>query len=374
MRWSSWLLVIGLCVAAALGLGAFKFSQISNAIARAEAFPEPSETVETFVVTQSTQEPQLTVTGELVPTQSADLKTEVAGRIEAVSFAPGAKVSTGQVLVQLDTAEERAQLAETQAQQDIARLAFERADRLVKRGAGSAEARDQAKAQFDAAVARSQALRAAIQKKTIKAPFDAISGLHRLEPGQYLKAGDTITQLVGASGRLWVDFAVPQEFSALEVGLTVMIQAGEDVLPATIIARDSSVSSLSRNLRLRAELDASQAPLLPGMFMELKVPLGREQQVTLVPATAVRRDALGSAVYVLEEHTSNGRSEMRARKRGVVVARNGDLAGGEDLVVIEQGLKPGELIAANGAFKLRDGILVYPIDADPGVLDRPVGH
>jgi membrane fusion protein (multidrug efflux system) len=102
--------------------------------------------------------------------------------------------------------------------------------------------------------------------------------------------------------------------------------------------------------------------------------MGVLQNATVVPATAVRRDALGPSVYVLEEVEENGQRKTRARKRSVRVASvpSKDLA--EDLVVILEGLAVGEEIAAIGAFKLRDGALVMPSEPNPDALLRPVGH
>lgn len=370
MRALSWIAVAGICLAVAAALAWYKYDQISQAQARAAAFPEPMEAVEAFTVTQAEREPTIRVTGEVVPARSADLRTEMSGRISSVGFASGARVNEGQVLVQLDVAEERAQLLEARAQEDIARLAFERAERLVKRGAGSLEARDQTRAEFDAARARTQALQASISKKTLTAPFDAVAGLHRLETGQYLNAGDVVTHLVGVNEPLWVDFSVPQEFAGLTAGTEVKVEVEGVHLPAEIIARDSAISTISRNLRLRAKVLEPTSNMVAGMFVQVSVPLGIAETVTLVPATAVRRDALGAAVYVLEAQGN----EVRARKRSVTLMTDGDMPDSNDLVVITRGLTPGERIAATGAFKLRDGSLVHPLAANPDAANRLVGH
>ncbi len=364
MRWASWLIVVLVCAAVAGALAYYKYDQIQDAIARAQAYPEPREAVEIFIVQGTERQPEVAVTGDLIPVQSAALRTELAGRVASVSFAPGTRVQAGQMLLQLDVAQEKAQLAEARATEDIARLALNRAQRLVKSGAGSVEARDRARAEFDAATARSQALAAAIAKKTVTAPFDAIAGLHRLERGQYLQAGDVVTELIGTEPQLWIDFALPQEYSNVTAGTTVTVSTDAGEWPATIIARDSAVSTASRNLRLRARIDNPPESMLPGMAVVVSVPVGRPQMAALVPATSVRRDALGAAVYVLE--TRQG-GEVRARKQGVQLAKESDLAGPGDFVVIEKGLELGQKIAANGAFKLSDGSLVNPIDADSDV-------
>lgn len=376
MRWLSWTGVVVICFGLAGALGTYKYNQIQAAIERGKSFPEPAEAVEVYSVKEISRQASLSVTGEVVATQSATLQNELKGRIVLVGFAPGAVVRQGQVLLQLDISQEQAQLAEARADQQIAKLALERAERLVRNGAGSVEARDQGRAQFDAARARVTAFSALIDKKTLRAPFDAIASLHQLENGQFLDAGTEITELVGVSDYIWIDFALPQDNARISIGSTVNIEVSESgpALTAKVIARDASINVRSRNLRLRAQLPSKAANLLPGMLVRITVPMGVVQMATVVPATAVRRDALGPSVYVLEEVEENGQRKTRARKRNVRVASlpSEDLA--EDLVVILQGLAVGEEIAAIGAFKLRDGALVIPSEPNSDALLRPVGH
>ncbi len=376
MRWLSWLGVVVVCLCVAGALGFYKYNEIQAAIQRAQAFPEPAEAVEVYIVRQEARRPTLSVTGEVIATQSAELTSELKGRIVAVGFEPGARVQAGQVLLQLDISQEQAQLAEARADQQIARLALDRAQRLVNSGAGSVEARDQARAQFDAARARVTALAALIDKKTLRAPFNAVTSLHALEVGQFLEAGTSITRLVGVSDDIWIDFALPQDNARIQLGSEVEIVVDDQAAarPAQIIARDAAVNVRSRNLRLRAQLPADSADLLPGMLVNVVVPLGETRMVTVVPATAVRRDAAGAAVYVLAEVTEDGQTKTRAERREVVP---GDLPPGGaagELVEIRSGLAAGERIAAIGAFKLRHGSLVLPSEPNLAASERVVGH
>lgn len=376
MRFRSWLLVIFTCFVIAAGLGWYKYQQIQSAIARAKSWPEPMEAVVAVTARAIDRQSGLTVSGVVVPTRSAELRAELAGRIARVGFEPGSRVTAGQLLLALDTTQEVAQLAEAEATREIARLALARAERLVKSGAGSVEARDQANAQFEAAAARARALSATIEKKTLRAPFEGVASLHQLEPGQYLAAGSLIATLVGGGEKLWVDFALPQSHSATAVGTTVEIIAEDlDVAPlnAIVLARDPSVQAASRNLRLRAEIAAPPGQLMPGMLVKVHVPMGKPRTLVSVPAQAVRRDSLGASVYVLRDVDENGVKKLRASRRSVQVANTG-LPGDADQFVIEEGLAAGERIAASGAFKLRDGSLVQIVESDPAAENRLVGH
>ncbi len=368
--------MIGMCLLIAAGLGFYKYGVIQSAIARGKAFPEPMEAVVAVTATAIQRQSGLTVSGVVVATQSAELRNEVPGRIVTVGFEAGALVTQGQLLVGLDTTQERAQLAETQASLAIARLALARAERLVKSGAGSVEARDQAKAQFEEASARTRALSATIDKKNLRAPFAGVASLHQLEAGQYLPAGSIIATLVGHDRNLWIDFSVPQSQADLQTDAVVQIRADDlqlGVLEATVIARDPSVQASSRNLRFRAELREPPAGLLPGMLIKVHVPIGDVRQLVTVPSQSIRQDSLGACVYVLKETNENGQNKLRAERRPVVVSAVG-IPDAADQLVIEEGLVAGERIAASGAFKLRNGSLVQVIERDPAAVDRVVGH
>ena len=365
------------CVLVTAGLAYYKYAEIQAAIAMAQAFPEPVQAVEYYDVERLERTPSVSVTGEVVARRSAELRTELRGRVVQVGFEPGAEVSEGQLLLQLDIAQERAQLAEAMSEQRIAQLALQRAERLVRSGAGSVEARDQAQARYDGSGARVQALQAVIDKKTVRAPFNGVAGLHELEIGQLLDAGTAVTELVGVADQIWIDFSLPQEHAHIGVGSLVELTRGEGMpsYTAEVIARDAMVSTRSRNLRLRAQLaQPEDETLLPGMLVRITVELGDTQMATVVPATAVRRDAFGASVYILEQVVEDGVEKTRAAKRPVRLGQIGDLDQSSDMTVVLDGLQPGERIAAVGAFKLHDGALVASQEANKEAQERLVGH
>ena len=357
-----WLLVIAACVAVVAGLAYYKYSQIQAATAFGNSFGEPVQAVELFVAREERWQPTLTVTGELLATRALDLSTELPGRVVEVGFAPGARVEAGQVMLRLDTREERAMLAAALADAEIARLALARNERLIRTGAATEDARDQARAQFDAASAQVDRLRVLIDKKTLRTPFAARAGLHELQPGQYLDGGTVISHLVGVGEDIWVDFTLPQQQALLDVG--AMVDVGFEHRPALraeVIARDAVVNERSRNVRFRARAANPGNRLLPGMLVTVEVPIGAERTATVVPPAAVRRDAFGARVFVLRPAEEGAAAPERAEQRRVDL---GPQRG--SLVVITRGVEPGERVAANGAFKLRDGVLVRASDADAG--------
>ena len=355
MKARHWTIAVSACLLLFAALAAYKYSQIKAAIAFGESFGEPSETVETVAVEIREVQQYVSTIGEIVAPQAVTLRNELPGKIAAVNFTSGSTVTAGDVLVQLDVAEEQAQLSSAQARAELARLDLKRARALQGSRMVSEERIDQAEAQANVSRAEIQALQAMIDKKTLRAPFDAVAGLHQFEVGDVLQANTEITTLVGINSFTWVDFSVPDNHASIAVGTEVMVEHPNDperILPAQVVARDSVVSAQSRNLRLRARLDAA-AGLAPNTAVNVAVPLGPALARPHVPATAVRLDGLGDYVFVLEPDPETGESAHRARRQAVTV---GPQSG--QWVAIMEGLEGGELVAANGSFKLRPNILV----------------
>ena len=351
-----WLTVIAVCLATAGTLGWYKFQRIQAGIAFAAAFPERIEAVESFTVLEELWQPTTQVIGEAVATRSVTIKAEIAGTIAKVGFTPGATVQAGQLLVRLDSSEERAQQQAAEAEAKIANLELERSRKLVAAGLGVVEDQDRAEARFDAAKAAVRRLQAVIAKKTLRAPFDAAAGLHELDVGQFLDKGDVVTRLVGTGERIWIDFTLPQEQANLVIGETVEIarnQTAAVITRAEVIAKDSFVNELSRSVRYRALAENRTLGAAPGALVSVHAPLGEPQTATLAPTNAVRRAAFGAKVFVLRQAEEGAPAPERAEQRMVTL---GPQRGG--LVVISSGLLPGERVAADGAFKLRDGALV----------------
>ncbi|MFK7954687.1 MAG: efflux RND transporter periplasmic adaptor subunit [Lysobacterales bacterium] len=349
-----WLLVFFCWVALVAGLGFVKFGQISAAIAFGESFPEPSETVVTAVAEAAQYAPTAKVVGQVVPVRTVTLRNPLAGAIVEVGFTAGAQVAKGQLLIQQDISEERAQLAGANAQESLAQRTLARNEDLIDGNAISRQAMDNALAQRDAARAEAQRIRAIIVKKQLRAPFTGRVGLERWEAGGYLAAGTEITTLFGLSDDVWVDFSLPQRHGNIALNTEVTIiddSVGE--LPAVVIARAPGVDVGSRSLALRASVNSPQLANLPGAIVTVAVVVGEPRQALVIPARAVREDTFGVHVFTLKDAEAGADAAYRASRRAVklfgVVANQAFVA---------EGLSQGETIAATGAFKLRDELLV----------------
>jgi len=354
-----WLITLCACVLVFVALAGYKFMQIKAAIAFGESFPEPSESVQALTVSSSQVQSFVSTIGEVVAPQAMELRNELEGRVSKVNMTSGGNVKEGEVLLQLDISEETARLSAARASANLAKLKLERMNKLLPSKAVSEDSVDQAKAEYDIAVATVGQLEATIAKKTLRAPFDAVVGLHDIEVGEYLEANSVLVTLLGTQDFVWVDFNLPLTQGRVALGDTVRIQvprADTQQLEAKVIASNPVVSAQSRNLRYRAEVAAHPA-LLPNAVVNVEVPTGTRTQIQ-VPSPAVLRDEMGTYVFVLTpEDSSDG---YRASRRGVTIGREEG-----EVVAIAEGLKPGDRIATHGAFKLRHGMLAYVRERPP---------
>ncbi len=363
MKWRSWLIVAVVALGLIAVLVTVKYSQIRSAITFAQSFPEPSETVRAASVLAVEWQRSEITPGEIVATQTVEVKSELPGTIASINFQAGAEVDAGQVLLTLDSREEVARLDALRARAKLARLTLERNESLASTSAVSRQAADSARAELDSALAEARGVQVIIDKKTMRAPFAGKTTLHEWQVGQFIAQGTTVTWVVGKNDHVWIDFSLPQD-----VALGVLDDTVEIAIPrlgfsagATIIAREPYVEQRSRNVGFRAKLDDPDNLLTPGTIVDVVVSAGASAEVLAVPATGLRRDAFGDHVFVLNESEAGADAPYRAARREVELLeiRN-------DVAYLRTGLSADTLVAADGAFKLRDRILVH---VSPGSED-----
>nr|WP_297349545.1 efflux RND transporter periplasmic adaptor subunit [uncultured Glaciecola sp.] len=358
MHWRRWLVAVVFCFAVVGLLGFVKFNQVMAAIAFGESFPEPSEMVKIESVAISTWQPNLKLIGSVLPTQSLEIRNELDGVVTYIGFKSGGKVEKGAVLLRMQIDDELAQLDAIDAEITIAELDVRRFKKLFEQRAASLDQYERAKAQLAVSAARKRALEAVIAKKTVIAPFSGQAGLHELEIGAFLSADTMATKLVSDSHTVWVDFNIPQTYSNLTVGTNVAVSAdnlGLHDAKAVIAAIDQEISTRSRNIKVRAELTSHQVKLKPGAIVTVSVPVDALKQVVRLSSKAIRYDTFGSYVFKL---TKDDKDNWRAARQVVnVIYKEGESSIID--IASSNGLEVNDIIATQGSFKLREGILVY---------------
>jgi len=274
--------------------------------------------------------------------------------VVGIAFESGATVAAGDLLVQLDTSTEEAQLRAAEASAALARISVERARDLVGKKTISQAELDAAEAQFAQAKAQADNIRTVIAKKTIRAPFAGRLGIRLVNLGQILKDGDAIVSLQSLDP-IYVDFTLPQQHVARiapgqSVGVTSDAAPG-DAIQGRITAINPEVDSATRNVRIQATLANPQGAMRPGMFARVSVGLGQPQPVLVVPLTAVSHATFGDSVFVIED-AKDGPGKVLRQQFVQLGARRGDF------VSIVDGLKPGQQVVSAGVFKLRTGAKV----------------
>ena len=303
-------------------------------------------------------ETTLSATGSLVAVQGVTVRAEVAGRIVRISFESGKAVEAGQVLVEMDTSTEQAQLQAAQAAAALARANLERARELFAKKNMSPAERDAADAEYKERTAQVATIQSTIDKKTVRAPFSGRLGIRQVNLGEVLAVGDPITTLQTLAP-IYVDFSLPQQWlgdlaPGNSVRVTTDAVAGE-VYEGTISAVSPEVDPVTRNVRTRATIANRDEKLRAGMFANVEVVLPSREKVLAIPATAVLFAPYGDSVFVIEEHEaeSGGKKEQIVRQRFV---RLGTRRG--DFVAVVEGLEAGEQVVSSGVFKLSSGMQV----------------
>jgi membrane fusion protein (multidrug efflux system) len=346
------LLVLLAVVVLIAALSAVKALQIRAMVDQGKKFVPPPETVTTSTAKAESWETALTAVGTLTAVQGVTVAAELAGKVVEIAFEPGAKVAKGDLLVRQDTSTEEAQLPGAVAQTNLARTNLQRDAEMAKEQIISRAAYDASVARFEEALAVTNAIRAAIGKKTIRAPFGGRLGIRQVNLGQILREGDPIVTLQSLDP-IYVDFSLPQqELPRLRTGLPVRVTC--DALPdVSINGRITTVNPLvdaaTRNVQVQATATNREERLRPGMFVNAAVGLPARQKVLAIPGTAVLYAPYGDSVFVVG-NDNTGKGGMILRQQFV---RLGEKRG--DFVAVTQGLKEGEEIVSTGVFKLRNG-------------------
>jgi len=341
-------------------LGFVKFKQIQTAIAQGAAFQPPPEAVTTIVVAQENWPTTLDAIGTVAAVQGVTVSADLPGTVDRIGFDSGRAVREGEVLVELDTRQERAQLAAVEAERELARLNFERMRGLLNERVISQAEYDQATAQQKQTEARVGEIHAAIERKTIRAPFTGILGIRQVNLGQYLAGGAPIVSLQSLNP-IYANFGVPQQDAGkVRIGGTVRITANDVTgiagieFRGRVTAIDSTVSEATRNIQVQATLANPDGTLRPGMFVQTQLTTGAGRSIIALPGSAISYAPYGDSVFVVTDlKDPNGRAYRGVRQQFV------KLGGGRgDQVAIVSGVRPGDEIVTSGVFKLRNGAAV----------------
>jgi membrane fusion protein (multidrug efflux system) len=338
-------------------LGFVKFKQIQTAIAQGAAYQPPPEAVTTIIAAAEQWPSTINAIGTMAAVRGVTVSADLPGIVDQILFESGQAVREGQMLAILDTRQEQAQMAAAEAQRVLARLNFNRMQELLDQRVISKAEYDSATAQSRETEARVGEIRAAIERKTIRAPFSGILGIRQVNKGQYLAGGDPLVALQSLNP-IYVNFGVPQQaIGQVRVGRGVRITSeslGNVGFDGRVTAIDSVVDSTTRNIQVQATLSNPDGKLRPGMFVQTEMALGANQPVIALPASAISYAPYGDSVFIVSDMKDDKGHTYRGVRQQIV--RLGPARG--DQIAVVSGIKSGDEIVTSGLFKLRNGAAV----------------
>jgi membrane fusion protein, multidrug efflux system len=351
------ILMLAVTTVVLAALGFVKFKQIQTAVGQAAAFQPPPEAVTTLVAKQEQWPDALSVIGTMAAVQGVTVSADLPGTVDRITFDSGRAVREGDVLVQLDTRQERAQLTAAEAQRDLARVNFDRMQGLLNESVISRAEFDRATADQRQTEARVGEIRAVIERKTIRAPFSGILGIRQVNLGQYMAGGDAIVPLQSLHP-IYVNFGVPQQdASKVRIGRQVRV-ISDDLASGKFVghvtAVDSVVDATTRNIQVQGTLANPDGKLRPGMFVQTELNLGSSRSIVALPASAISYAPYGDSVFVVTDlKTPDGETYRGVQQQFVKL---GGTRG--DQVGVVSGVNAGDEVVTSGVFKLRNGVAV----------------
>jgi membrane fusion protein, multidrug efflux system len=361
--------------------------------------PPPPAVVTTAKSSYQEWQPELRAVGTLRAARGADLALEVAGLVGRVNVRSGEDVKSGQLLLELVTTDEVANLRQLEAQAALSQLTYERAKQEIAVHVIAQADYDNAAADLkvkQAAIAQQQAI---IAKKQLRAPFAGRAGIVTITPGTYLNSGTVIVTLQELDP-VFVDFFVPQkDLAQVQVGrkatLTLDAFPGK-TFPGTVNAVSPKVDTDTRNVLVEARVPNPNRVLSPGMFVNVAVDAGSQQRYLTLPQTAIVYNPYGETVYLVRTKgefdadqaaaaanaadpvdkpavpKKPGKGQPPLAPDALVVEQifvtTGPTRG--DQVAILTGLSPGAEVVSSGQIKLKNGAPVR-IDNSVQPADNP---
>jgi membrane fusion protein (multidrug efflux system) len=323
---------------------------------QAEGVPSPAAAnmavpVETAPVQVGPIQRRLTAVGSLRSNESVILRPEVAGRIADIRFNEGEEVTEGQALVVLDNSIYRAELEEAQASLELSQANYDRAIDLLKRGAGTTKARDEAVAQLRQDEAALELAKARLDKTVIKAPFDAVAGLRKVSIGDFVDVGQDMVNLEQIDP-LKVDFRVAEVYvgavkprQQLQLGVDAF---ADEKFTGEVYAIDPLIDESGRSILLRAHLPNPDGRLRPGLFARIGLVLNERNDAIQVPEQALVPQGQDQFVFKVVD------GKVALTKVEVGIRRDG-------MAEIISGLGPDDQVVTAGQLKIRDGAAIKPV-------------
>src|SRR6266566_532385 len=306
--------------------------------------------VEVVVARMDTVRDEISATGQIEAVQSIDLRPEVDGRIVEIVIREGQEVEQGTPLFKVDDAQLRAQVAQLEAQRDLAQQALARAKDLAQQNASSTADLEKAEAEARGAQAQYDLQRIRLERTTVRAPFAGVVGQRYVSLGDYVTNTTKLASLHTVNPQR-ATFQVPERFAhelrpGQRVSFRVAAIAGRD-FTGEVDFVDPVVQLPGRTILVKARVPNGARLLQPGMFIEARLVTAVRPQAVVVPEDAVVPAEGSTVVWVV----AAGKADRRKVSLGVRTP---------GFVEVTDGVKAGEQVVTGGLAMLAPGAPVMP--------------
>ena len=311
--------------------------------------------------------------GTCASVESVKMQAQVSGQIISRDFQDGADVKKGDLLFKIDPRpyqaaleQAKGQLAQAQAQVVLDEITLKRQQELRARGVNAPQDLDVAQGTFNNDKAKVQAAQAAVDAAqvnldycTIRSPIDGRAGLRTVDVGNVItggNAGGVVLLSIDRFDQIYTDFTVAETDVALmrrylgNPNMKVQTDSPNDDQPprtGDLYFIDNVVQPGSGTVKARGISPNPDRLLWPGEFVRVRFILDILMDAKLVPAQAVQISQRGPFIFVVKPDNTVEQRPVKPGQR-----QDGDL------VVVEEGVQPGDTVVVTGQLALSPGAKV----------------
>ena len=319
----------------------------------------PAMPVEAAAARADTVIDAILATGQIEAMQSIELRPDVEGRVVQILVREGSPVAAGTPLFKIDDAELRTQVAQLEAERDLAGQSLVRTRDLLSQKASSQAELERADATMRSTEAQLERLKVRLARTVVRAPFAGVVGRRLVSLGDYVTSDTRLAALQTVSPQR-ASFQVPERYAeqlkpGLEVTFRVASLPGRE-FSGKVDFVDPIVQLPGRTILVKALVPNRRRELQAGMFIEARLATAVRPNAVVIPEDAVLPLQGSNFVWVV----TDGKATRRQVQLGVRTP---------GFVEVASGVEDKEQVVVGGQERLAEGA---PVNATL-VQRRPLG-